>query len=83
LAYIYVKKEMSKKLIIKELNGKEITMNFKAKVAIFLVAVLATLIGFSAIASPSVEMMKVAKKAGYDIIANVVAKEAAARPVLM
>ena len=58
-------------------------MSFKAKIVIFMVAALVTFIGFSAIASPSVEMMKVAKKAGYDIIANVVAKEAAARPVLM
>jgi hypothetical protein len=74
---------MSKKLIIKELNRKEFPMSFKSKIAIFLVAVLLTIIGFNAIASPSVEMMKVGKKAGYEIIANVLAKEAAPHQVLM
>lgn len=55
-------------------------MNFKAKVAILLVAVLISLAGFNLIASSSaVDMMKVGKKAGYNIIANVLA-EAEAPP---
>jgi hypothetical protein len=49
-------------------------MNFKAKVAIFLLAVLITLAGFSLISAPAVDIMKVGKKAGYEIIANVLAK---------
>lgn len=50
-------------------------MNFKAKVAILLVAVLISLAGFNLIASSSaVDMMKIGKKAGYKIIANVLAE---------
>jgi hypothetical protein len=49
-------------------------MNFKAKVAILLVAALISLAGFNLMASSSaVDMMKVGKKAGYKIIANVLA----------
>lgn len=46
------------------------------KLAILLVAVLITLVGFSLIASPSVDILKVGKKAGYEIISNVLAEEA-------
>ena len=54
---------------------KEIKMSFKAKVAIFLLATLITLTGFNLIASSSaLDIMKVGKKAGYGIIANVLAK---------
>jgi hypothetical protein len=54
---------------------KEIKMNFKAKVAIFLLATLITLTGFSLIASSSaIDILKVGKKAGYQIIANVLAE---------
>jgi hypothetical protein len=74
---------MSKKLIIKEIKRKEVPMSFRSKIAIFLVATLVTIIGFNAIASPSVEIMKIGKKAGYEIIANVLAREAAARPIPM
>jgi len=50
-------------------------MSFKAKVAIFLLATLITLTGFNLIASSSaLDIMKVGKKAGYEIIANVLAK---------
>jgi hypothetical protein len=50
-------------------------MSFKAKVAIFLLATLITLTGFNLIASSSVlDMLKMGKKAGYEIIANVLAK---------
>lgn len=54
---------------------KEAKMSFKAKVAIFLLATLITLTGFNLIASSSaLDIMKVGKKAGYEIIANVLAK---------
>jgi hypothetical protein len=49
-------------------------MNFKAKVAILLLAVFITLAGFSLISAPALDIMKVGKKAGYEIIANVLAK---------
>ncbi len=50
-------------------------MNFKAKIAILLVAALISLAGFNLIASSSaLDMMKVGKKAGYKIIANVLAE---------
>jgi len=50
-------------------------MSFKAKIAILLAAVLITLAGFNLIASsPALEIMKVGKKAGYQIIANVLAE---------
>jgi hypothetical protein len=55
-------------------------MNFKAKLAIFLTAVLISLAGFNLIATSSaLDIMKVGKKAGYKIIANVLA-EAEANP---
>lgn len=54
-------------------------MSFKAKVAIFLVAVLISLAGFNLIASSSaLDIIKVGKKAGYEIISNVLAKAEAA-----
>jgi len=50
-------------------------MNFKAKIAILLAAVLITLAGFNLIAcSPALDIMKVGKQAGYKIIANVLAE---------
>lgn len=53
-------------------------MSIKTKFAILAASILITFIGFNLIASPTlVEMMKVGKKAGYEIIANVLAKEAA------
>jgi hypothetical protein len=53
----------------------EVNMSFKTKVAILLVATLITLVGFNLIASsPALDIMKVGKQAGYDIIANVLAQ---------
>ena len=50
-------------------------MNFKAKVAILVLAALISLAGFNLMASSSaIDMMKVGKKAGYKIIANVLAE---------
>jgi len=59
-------------------------MNFKQKVAIFLVAVVLTLVGFSLIAAPTIDILKVGKEAGYEIISNYLAKTDAAthRPLI-
>ena len=57
-------------------KDKENTMKLRNKLAIFLVAVLITFVGFSLIASSSVDILKVGKKAGYEIISNVLAEEA-------
>ncbi len=48
-------------------------MKLKTKTAIFMMAVLLTFVGFSLIASPSIEIMKVGKDAGYEIISNYLA----------
>ena len=48
-------------------------MKLKTKTAIFMMAVLLTFVGFSLIASPSIEIMKVGKEAGYEIISNYLA----------
>ena len=49
-------------------------MSFKVKVAIFLLATLVTLTGFNLIASSSaLDILKMGKRAGYEIIANVLA----------
>jgi hypothetical protein len=58
-----------------ETDDKEIEMNFKAKIAIFLLAALITLVGFNLMASSgALDIMKVGKQAGYEIIANVLAR---------
>ncbi len=55
-------------------------MSFKTKVAIFLLAAFLSLAGFNLIASSSaIEIMKVGKKAGLQIISNVLAKAEGAR----
>jgi hypothetical protein len=57
-------------------EDKENKMKLRDKLAILLVAVLITFVGFSLIASPSLDMLKVGKKAGYEIISNMIANEA-------
>jgi hypothetical protein len=59
-------------------------MNFKQKVAIFLAAVVLTLVGFSLIAAPTIDILKIGKQAGYQIISNYLAKADAAahRPTI-
>ncbi len=53
-------------------------MSFKSKLAILLAAVLITLAGFNLIASSgALEIMKIGKMAGYEIIANVLAENQA------
>ncbi len=50
-------------------------MSFKTKTAILLLAVVITLLGFNLVASSSaLDIMKVGKQAGYEIIANVLAR---------
>ncbi|MGD2294231.1 MAG: hypothetical protein PVF22_00160 [Candidatus Aminicenantes bacterium] len=49
-------------------------MKLKTKLLILVVAVLASFIGFSLIASPVVDVVIVGKKAGYEIISNYLAK---------
>jgi hypothetical protein len=49
-------------------------MNRLEKIAIFLVSVLLTVIGFDLMAAPVVEMLKIGRQAGYQIIANYLAK---------
>jgi len=56
-------------------------MNIKAKIAIFLFAIFISLFLFNVIASccccGSVDILKIGKRAGYEIIANVLAQEKA------
>jgi hypothetical protein len=49
-------------------------MNRLEKIAIFLVSVMATLVGFDLIAAPAVAILKIGRLAGYQIIANYLAK---------
>lgn len=50
-------------------------MSFKSKIVIFLLASFISLVGFNLIASsPALDIMKIGKKAGYEIISNVLAK---------
>jgi hypothetical protein len=49
-------------------------MKLREKLAIFVVAVLLTLVGFNLIAAPSVDILKIGKQAGYEIIANYLAR---------
>ncbi|MCX6575921.1 MAG: hypothetical protein NTV82_05955 [Candidatus Aminicenantes bacterium] len=59
-------------------------MNFKQKVVILLAAVLLTLVGFSLIAAPTIDILKIGKQAGYQIISNYLANADAAahRPTI-
>ena len=49
-------------------------MKLKAKAAIFLAAVLISLVGFSLIAAPAADVIVIGKEAGYEIISNFLAK---------
>jgi transcriptional regulator GlxA family with amidase domain len=51
-------------------------MRLRTKLSIFLTAVILTFFGFNLIAfSPAVDLLRIAKKAGNEIIANVLAQE--------
>jgi hypothetical protein len=45
-------------------------MKFINKLGIFAAALMLSLIGFSLIASPTVDMLQIGKQAGHEIIAN-------------
>lgn len=45
-------------------------MRFREKALILLVAVVLSLAAFSLISAPAVDMVKVGKQAGYEIITN-------------
>ena len=49
-------------------------MKLRERALILIAAVLITLVGFSLISAPAVEMVKVGKEAGYEIITNWLAK---------
>ena len=57
-------------------------MKFKTKVAILLVAALLTFVGFNIMvtSSSTVDILKISKQAGYEMISNVLAKALAAAP---
>lgn len=51
-------------------------MKFRTKFAIFLMAVFLTFVGFNLMTfSPAVDLLKLGKEAGNEIIANVLVKE--------
>jgi hypothetical protein len=51
-------------------------MRLRTKIAIFLVAVFLTFVGFNLVAfSPAMDLLRLGKEAGNEIIANVLAKE--------
>lgn len=54
-------------------------MRLTTKITIFFAALLLSLLSFNLIASTSIDIIKVGKKAGMDITANVLAREEAAR----
>lgn len=54
-------------------------MRLTTRITIFFAALLLSLVGFNMIASTSIDIIKVGKKAGMEIISNVLAKEEAAR----
>jgi hypothetical protein len=51
-------------------------MRLRTKLSIFLTAVFLTFVGFNLIAfSPAMDLLRIGKKAGNEIIANVLAQE--------
>ena len=55
---------------MKEKINKENKMRFREKALVLLVAVVISLAAFSLISAPAVDMVKVGKQAGYEIITN-------------
>ena len=50
-------------------------MKFKEKVAIFVVALLLSFLLFNAIGSSSIDLLRIGKEAGNEIISNYLANE--------
>jgi hypothetical protein len=58
---------------VKMNNSNEKIIRLITKIEIFLVAIVLTLLLFNMMVSPSaVELMKIGKQAGYEIISNVI-----------
>lgn len=57
-----------------EKNKTEEKMKLREKALILLVAVVLSLTAFSLISAPALDMVKVGKQAGYEIITNWLAK---------
>lgn len=56
-------------------------MRLRIRVAVFMLAVLITFVGFNIIvSSTAVDLLKIGKEAGYEIIANFLAKGETATP---
>ncbi len=53
---------------------QEVKMRLREKIGIFLLAVFISFAAFSMIAAPAVDIVKIGKYAGYEIISNVLAQ---------
>jgi hypothetical protein len=53
---------------------QEVKMRFREKIGIFVLAVFISFAAFSLIAAPAVDIVKIGKYAGYEIISNVLAQ---------
>jgi hypothetical protein len=53
---------------------QEVKMRLREKIGIFVLAVFLSFAAFSMIAAPAIDIVKVGKYAGYEIISNVLAK---------
>ena len=53
---------------------QEVKMRLREKIGILALAVFLSFVAFSMIAAPAIDIVKVGKFAGYEIISNVLAK---------
>ena len=53
---------------------QEVKMRLREKIGIFMLAVFLSFAAFSMIAAPAVDIIKIGKFAGYEIISNVLAQ---------
>ena len=53
---------------------QEVKMRLREKIGIFVLAVFISFTAFSLIAAPAVDIVKIGKYAGYEIISNVLAQ---------
>jgi hypothetical protein len=54
--------------------AQEVKMRFREKIGILALAAFLSVTAFSMIAAPAIDIVKVGKFAGYEIISNVLAK---------
>jgi hypothetical protein len=57
------------------MKKRRLKMKFKEKVAIFVVALLLSFLLFNAIGSSSIDLLRIGKEAGNEIISNYLANE--------